>query len=167
MKLFKITIIGIYLFTLSACNTNDKNMISEKERKDNQEIVKIYIEEVWNKGNLDRLDEIIDDSYVNNNPGTPNPKLGAEGLKPIIKTMREAFPDLKFEINDLVIGKNRIVIFSTMSGTHKGDLFGIPATGNKVSIKQMQIEKIKDGKIVEHWRVTDELNMMKQLGVIE
>jgi predicted ester cyclase len=53
-----------------------------------------------------------------------------------------------------------------MTGTHEGDLFGIAPTRRKVSVMQIQIERIKDGRIVEHWRVTDELSLMRQLGVV-
>ncbi len=53
-----------------------------------------------------------------------------------------------------------------MTGTHDGDLFGIPPTHHKVRVMQIQIERVKDGRIGEHWRVTDELTLMRQLGVV-
>ena len=54
-----------------------------------------------------------------------------------------------------------------MTGTHRGDLFGLPATGRRVQVDQINIEHIRDGRIVEHWRVTDELQLMRQLGVVQ
>jgi predicted ester cyclase len=54
-----------------------------------------------------------------------------------------------------------------MTGTQTDTLFGIPPTGKRVQVNQINIEEIKDGKIAEHWRVTDELSLMKQLGVVK
>ena len=54
----------------------------------------------------------------------------------------------------------------TMTGTQKGDFFGIAPTGRRVSVNQINIERIRDGRIAEHWRVTDELALMRQLGVV-
>jgi predicted ester cyclase len=53
-----------------------------------------------------------------------------------------------------------------MTGTHEGDLFGLPPTHRRVRVNQIQIERITNGRIAEHWRVTDELTLMKQLGVV-
>jgi len=59
---------------------------------------------------------------------------------------------------------DRVFLRSTMTGTHEGDLFGIPPTRREVKVMQIQIERIRDGRIVEHWRVTDELSLMRPLG---
>ncbi|MES2122318.1 MAG: ester cyclase [Chlamydiota bacterium] len=132
----------------------------------NEEIIKKYFEEAWNRGNLDVLDEIIAPNYLNHSPGMPNPPPGPEGLKPIIRGLRKAFPDLHFTIENMVVTAHQVAIHSIMHGTHQGDLFGLPPTGKKVKVNQMQIERIVDGKIVEHWRQSDDLGMMKQLGQI-
>ena len=122
----------------------------------NREIIKRYFEEVWNQGKLDVLDEIMDAHYINHSPGMPNSEPGPQGLKPIIAGMRKAFPDLTFEIKNMVVTEDQVAVHCMMSGTHKGDLFGTPPTGKTVRINQMQIERIKDGKIVEHWRQSDD-----------
>lgn len=133
----------------------------------NEKIIKRYFEEAWNQGKLEVLDEIIAPDYVNHSPGMPNPLPGPEGLKPIIEGLRKAFPDLHFTIENMVVTENQVAIHSIMSGTHEGDLFGLPATGKKVNVNQLQIERIENGKIVEHWRQSDDLGMMRQLGQIE
>jgi steroid delta-isomerase-like uncharacterized protein len=132
--------------------------------EENRIIIERYYNEAWNAGKLEVLDEIIDPNYVNHNPGIPNIARGPAGLKPIISALRIGFPDLGFEINDMVITEDKVAVRCTMHGTHLGDLFGMPPTGKKVSVNQMQIEYIKDGKIVEHWRQSDDMGMMKQLG---
>ncbi len=132
----------------------------------NEVLIKRYFEEVWNQGKLDVLDELLSPNYINHSPGMPNPPAGPEGLKPIVSAIREAFPDLNYEIQNIVIAEDQVAVHTIMRGTHKGDFFGLAPTGKTVEISQMQIERIQDGKIIEHWRVTDELSMMRQLGQI-
>lgn len=132
----------------------------------NQTIIKRYFEEVWNKGNWDTLDEIISLDYINHSPGISNPPKGPKGLKPIVMAMRAAFSDLHYEITNMVLAEDQVAVHTIMRGTHQGDFFGIPATNKSVELSQMQIERIEEGKIIEHWRVTDEITLMKQLGLI-
>lgn len=130
----------------------------------NKAVITRYFEEAWNQGKLDVLDEIIDPHYINHSPGMPNPKPGPEGLKPIIAGMRKAFPDLRFEIKNMVVTDKQVAIHCVMHGTHQGDLFGMPPTGKIVKVNQIQIEHIVNGKIIEHWRQSDDLGMLQQLG---
>jgi len=140
-------------------NTDENKKILEI----NSKVIERYYTEVWNQGNLDVLDELLDPEYINHNPGLPNPIPGPDGLKPIVAAMRTGLPDLRFKINDMLTTTEKVAIRCTMYGTHLGDLFGNPPTGKKVKINQMQIEQLKDGKIIEHWRISDDL--MKQIGV--
>lgn len=133
----------------------------------NEELGRRYFEEVWNRGNLEALDQLLAPDYINHTPSTPNPPPGPAGLKPIVRAIRQAFPDLHYEIQDVIATEDAVVMRVVMTGTHKGDLFGIPATGRRVSVNQINIEHIRAGRIVEHWRVTDELALMRQLGVVK
>lgn len=131
----------------------------------NARLVRRYFEEVWNQGRVDVLDELLSPTYINHTPSTPNPVPGPAGLKPIVLALRGAFPNLHYRIQDIITTDNRAVARVIMTGTHEGDLFGLPPTGRKVEVDQINIEEIgADGRIVEHWRVTDELTLMKQLG---
>ncbi|NML21369.1 ester cyclase [Pseudoflavitalea sp. G-6-1-2] len=78
--------------------------------------------------------------------------------------IRKAFPDLHYEIKELIANDSMAVARLVVTGTQQDSLFNLPPTGKKFTVNQMNIEKIVNGKIVEHWRVTDELTMMKQLG---
>ena len=131
----------------------------------NEKLIRRYFEEIWNQGRLEVLDEIISPKYVNHSPGIPNPPAGPDGLKPIVIAIREAFPDLHYEILNLVPARNQVAAHVLMQGTHLGDFFGIAPTGNKINVAQMQIERIDGNQIIEHWRVTDDMSLMKQLGV--
>ena len=158
MRQFLILVIGI----LCASNSCPPAPAAQ-----NKQIVQRYFTEVWNSGKLEVLDELLDPQYINHTPSTPNPPPGPAGLKPIVAAIRKAFPDLHYEIRDLIVNDSMAVARVTMTGTHTGDLFGQPPTGKKIAVNQINIEKIRHGKIVEHWRVTDELTLMKQIGVVQ
>lgn len=125
-----------------------------------------YFDEVWNRGRVDVLDQLLTPEYVNHTPSFGNPPPGPEGLKPSVLAMRRAFPDLHFTIEDVVVAPDAVTIRTTMTGTHQGDLFGIAPTHRRINVTQIQIELVRGGRIVEHWRVTDELTLMRQLGVV-
>lgn len=130
-------------------------------------VVARYFEQVWSEGRLDELDELLAPDYINHTPSTPNPPAGPGGLKPIVAAFRTAFPDLHFTILDVVAEDERVAVRVRMEGTHDGPLFGIAPTHRRVRVEQINLERFRDGRIVEHWRVTDELGLMKQLGVVQ
>jgi len=129
----------------------------------NRALIKTYFDEVWSKGNVELLDELLSPDYINHTPTSPNPIPGPEGLKPIVLEMRKGFPDLHYEIEDLIITPNRIVARTIVRGTHMGQLWGMHPTKKTFEISQINIEYIEDGKISEHWRVTDEHALLNQL----
>ena len=110
--------------------------------------------------------KLLSPDYINHNPGMPNPIPGPDGLKPIVEAIRKAFPDLKYVIENMVVSDDQVAVQTTMHGTHTGDFFGIAPTHKVIKVNQMQIERIANNKIIEHWRVTDELSLLKQLGQI-
>jgi steroid delta-isomerase-like uncharacterized protein len=129
-------------------------------------IVRRYVEEVQNGGNLTALDELTDPGYVNHNapPGVPPDR---EGLKQITAMFRQAFPDGRMTIEDMVAEEDRVVTRKTFRGTHRGELMGIPPTGRTVSIGLMDIARLVDGRVVETWHVGDDLGMLQQLGALQ
>jgi len=88
------------------------------------------------------------------------------GVSGVLRALRGAFPDLNYQIEDVVVGDQAVAVRTTLRGTHRGSFFGLPATGKRVEVSQMTIERFADGKIVEHHRVTDELALRQQLGVL-
>jgi predicted ester cyclase len=133
----------------------------------NERLIKTYFYRIWNNGELDLLDEIIDEKYINHSPGSAiTPPPGSAGLKPIIVAMRKGFPDLNYAIKDLIVTEDRIVARVLMRATLLGELWGMQPNGRKIEVSQINIEYVKNGKIAEHWRITDELSMMRQLKQI-
>jgi steroid delta-isomerase-like uncharacterized protein len=79
---------------------------------------------------------------------------------------RSGMPDLRVVVEDMIAEGDKVAVRYTLEGTHEGELFGVPPTGQRLSIKSMTVEQVSDGKIREHWRITDTLDMMQQLGVV-
>lgn len=127
-------------------------------------VVTRYFEEAWNQGRVDVLDELLTCDYVNHSPSVPNPAPGPSGLKPIIRGMRDGIGDLHYEILDMVETPEKVAVYVRLTGRHTGMLFGLAPTGRAIDVRQMQIERLRDGRICEHWRITDERSLMEQLG---
>ncbi len=132
----------------------------------NKAIIRRYFEEGWNKGNPDAAAEVFSEDYVNHNPGIPGMPQGRAGIRVLVGAFRSVFPDLAYTIEDQVADEDRVVTRWTMHGTQQGEFQGLPPTGKQVSVTGIQIDRLKDGQIVEHWRETDILGMLQQLGVI-
>jgi steroid delta-isomerase-like uncharacterized protein len=124
-----------------------------------------FYEEFLNKGNTQVVDEVVDPNVVSHSP-FPDQKPGAEGLKEAILRFRNAFPDLHTKAEDILADGDKVVGRFTVTGTQKGEFMGMPASGKKFTYEEIAIVRFRNGKIVEHWAVTDILSMMAQLGMI-
>jgi predicted ester cyclase len=121
--------------------------------------------EILSGGNLNVADEILSPDYVDHN-APPGFSPGVAGFKEQITMYRTAFPDLRIVADDLIAEGGKVVTRWTATGTHNGELMGIAPTGNKVTVQGIAIDRIIDGKIVEHWDVFDQLGMLQQIGAI-
>jgi steroid delta-isomerase-like uncharacterized protein len=131
-----------------------------------EDTLKRYFHELFNLGKVELVPELLHPDYVNGSPGSPDLPRGREGLATVVQALRSAFPDLDYTIEDMVVGVDAVAVRTTLRGTHRGDFFGLPATGKSIEVSQITIEHFRDGKIVQHHRVTDELALQRQLGVI-
>jgi len=133
--------------------------------EDNKRIVREFYEEVLNKGNLAVIDKVTAANYVDHTaaPGVPP---GIAGEKAWFAMLHAAFPDGRTTIEDIVAEGDKVVVRGTMTGTHKGEFLGIPATGKKVKISGIDMTRFANGKSVEHWGQWDVAGMMQQLGVM-
>ena len=117
-------------------------------------------------GNLDKLDDILADDFVDHDPGDQSPD--REGVKAFFRGFRKAFPDLKPEVVELHADDNGYVTMRyNVSGTHKGTFMGFAPTGRTFETSAMQMARFEDGKCVERWGVTDQLQILKQLGLVD
>ena len=97
-------------------------------------------------------------------PGSPP---GGEGVKAYIVALLRAFPDLNISINRQIAEGDLVVTHGTYSGTMTGEFAGMPPSGKQMISDGIHIVRVRDGKLVEHWAVVDELGMLQQLGFIE
>jgi len=130
--------------------------------EENKNIVRRY-QEAYNANRLDALDEVVAVDVITPRimPDIPPGLAGAKAVH--LKTLL-GMPDFHTQIDDLIAEGDKVAARVTMTGTHTGDFYGIPATGRSVNFTGMYIARIKNGKIVEHWGEEDALTLMRQLG---
>jgi C-1 hydroxylase len=130
--------------------------------EENKDLVRRYIE-TWNRGDLRGMAEFWSPEMVHHT------RMGSHGFDKVLTIVSDfmtAFPDLKFEIDDLVADGDRVASRMTARATHTGEYMGMPATGRSVTCSVFGIARVADGKLVEHWGVTDELHLMQQVGLV-
>jgi steroid delta-isomerase-like uncharacterized protein len=132
----------------------------------NSNLVNRMIEEIQNRKNIELVDEIFAEDFLNHTPlqGISNDRVG---MRQLFSMTYDAFPDGVVLVEDQVSSDNKVWTRKSFSGTHTGPLRGITATGSKVSYRVIDILKISDGKITEHWSLVDQLSLLRQIGVIK
>jgi predicted ester cyclase len=130
-------------------------------------LIERFYKEVVETGNLTLIDELAADGYVEHEEGLPGQPAGKEGVKFYVNTMRSAFPDIKVkELAPALIAGNMEACHVVLTGTHRGELAGVPATGKRVEFDCTDIFRVEDGKVAEHWGTTDNLSLMRQIGAM-
>ena len=131
---------------------------------ENLAIVRRLYEEVWNKRNLDILNELISPSHGLQGPSISGNSVGPEAYERQVLRLLEGFPDLRWTVVDTIADKDKVVAYWRFSGTHKGNFMGIPPTNKKVSTEGITIHHVADGKIMDSYTNWDMLGLMKQFG---
>jgi steroid delta-isomerase-like uncharacterized protein len=131
----------------------------------NKDTTRRFYDEVINQGKLDLIDELVSSDFVEHEefPGLGNTR---EAVKGFFTMFRSAFPDMKFTMEDILEDGDKIVVRAMITGTHKGEFMGIPATGKSVRVQAIDMVRFENGKMMEHWGATDTAGMMEQLGVM-
>jgi predicted SnoaL-like aldol condensation-catalyzing enzyme len=133
----------------------------------NKIIARRFFEDIFSQGNLAVADEIIAPEYQDAGPGAiPGLPPGPEGSKMLVMVYRNAFPDIRFVIDEQIAEGDMVVTRWTAYGTQKGELAGIPPTGKSVVVIGVSIDRMVNGKLVAGWTVSDQYGMLQQLGVI-
>ena len=129
----------------------------------NKEIVKEFITMVFHNHDLGNLDGIMRDDYIQHNADVPQ---GKKGFIEFFEKCFSAIPDFRYTLKKIVGDGDIVMTFSTTTGTHTGEWIGQPATGNKLHFDVVDIFRIQDGLIAEHWDVADTYLLFKQIGRI-
>jgi steroid delta-isomerase-like uncharacterized protein len=134
--------------------------------EENKAIVRRIYDEVWNERKLEVAEEIIAEGAVNYDTGLAPQPFGPEEMKGTVQMITAAFPDNRHEVEEVIAEGDTVVLRCTLSGTHEGQLMGIPPTGRRIEVNEIHIYRLEDGKAVEHRVGRDDLGAMRQLGVI-
>ena len=135
--------------------------------EENKATVRRFFDEVINAGNLDQADEFVTSDYVEHQelPGAE----GREGIgvaKGFLSMMRVAFPDFRFDIEDVIAEGDKVAARVVVRGTHRGEMMGLAPTGKRVSTSGIEVFRFENDKIAEHWATFEALDMMQQLGMV-
>jgi steroid delta-isomerase-like uncharacterized protein len=131
----------------------------------NKSVVQDFIEALFTQGDLGAVDRHLADDFVNHDPvfGTSADR---DGMRAGGAMIRAGFPDWHSD-QEMLVGEGDLVVEKfTASGTHRGELFGVPPTGRPVSVPGINVFRVRDGRIVERWGRLDELGLMRQLGLM-
>jgi steroid delta-isomerase-like uncharacterized protein len=131
----------------------------------NKTVVRRWFEEVWNQGRVSAIDELASVGSVFHGLG-PAPLLGREAFKPVHAAYRAAFPDIHVTVGDVIAEGDQVALRWAATATHRGDGFGIRATGRQVQFAGLGIARVENGQVVECWNAFDEAGMMRQIGAV-
>ena len=131
---------------------------------DNKQLVREYFraflqrDEVWWRAH-------VAPSFVRHDPGLPFEVRGPEGVRQLADALLPGIPDMELPIEDLVAEGEKVLARLRVKGTHRGELMGLSATGKRIDIAVLDLFQIRDGVLIEHWALLDNLGMLRQLGV--
>jgi steroid delta-isomerase-like uncharacterized protein len=130
----------------------------------NKAVVLRYVEEVWNRHDLDAIDGLVSPDYVNHAATTDEYRHG--GARHIWEWLLSVFPDHRFDVEHIAADGETVAVLGTCTGTHEGELMGIAPTGKRFAAPQSHWFRVVEGKVAEHRAVRDDLGMLRQLGVM-
>lgn len=133
--------------------------------EENRAAIRRAYEELWNERNVDVVDELVAEDFLNH-AAPPERQRGRQSLKDVVRMFESAFPDFRYEVEDVISEGEKVAVRDVFTGTHRGDFVGIPATGNRVTMEAIHIYRFSR----EYWPSAelrgDDLGMMRQLGAI-
>ncbi len=133
--------------------------------EENKAVIRRAYDELWNRRNIDVVDELATGDFLNH-AAPPDRRRGRQGLRDVVRMFEDAFPDFRYEVEDVIAEGEKVAVRDVFRGTHQGNFMGIPATGNRVTMEAIHIFRFVDGRMAEHWVARDDLGMMQQLGVV-
>lgn len=134
--------------------------------EENRALVEHFVEEAFNRGNLEAAEEIYAPRFISHDTTTPEEQGTPDDVRQFVKTYRTAFPDGHTSVDGMVAEGDEVAYRWTFRGTHQGDLMGIAPTGERVEITGITINRLSGGKIEEQWNAFDELGMLQQIRAV-
>lgn len=152
----KIQIIGLMLLI-------GGNTMAQSIQEQNKAIIGKFAEEIFSKKDLSGLDKYMHEGYIQHNPLV---KQGANGFKEFFLNWFESVPNFNYTLKKIIANEDHVWVYGTYNGTQTGEWLGIPATNKEYSFNAVDIFRIEDGKLAEHWDVLDVYTLFSQLGTI-
>lgn len=120
---------------------------------------------VWNERRMEYIDQVISETHALGDPTVLGRGVGPSAYRRQVERFFAGLPDLKFHVDDTISEGEKLVVYWTIKGTHRGEFLGVPPTNKKVAFSGITINLIKDGKILESTVIWDGLGLMKQFGI--
>jgi predicted ester cyclase len=133
---------------------------------DNKRLARRALEEIYAKGDLQLVDDLVHPDFADHDPAHPDQPTGPESVRETVRNLHGMFSELRFEIEDELAEGDRVVQRVTMSGRHTGQLMGREPTDRTFVVRHVNIWRIADGKIADHWGSRDDLGLLNQLGLL-
>jgi len=133
---------------------------------DNKRLARRALEEIYANGDLELIDELIHPDFADHDPAHPDLPTGPESVRDTVRNLHGMFSELRFAIEDEIAEGDRVVQRVTMSGRHTGPLMGREATNRTFAVRHVNIWRIADGKIADHWGSRDDLGLLNQLELL-
>lgn len=144
--------------------TTGEQTMAQDVQLENKQLLANFGAEVFSNKDLSNLHKYMHDDYIQHNPLVPQ---GLMGFKQFFTGWFNAVPDWSYSLTKIVAEGDTVWVYGTYAGTQKGEWLGIPSTNKHYSISAVDIFRIEDGKLAEHWDVIDVYGLFKQLGVIK
>lgn len=140
------------------------NTMAQNIQETNKELIGKFAEETFVKKDLTKLEKYMHQDYIQHNPLVEQ---GLEGFRVFFQNWFSGVPDFNYTLKKIIADEDHVWVYGTYSGTHKGDWLGITATNKPYDFDAVDIFRIEDGKLAEHWDVLDIYGLFNQLGVIK
>jgi steroid delta-isomerase-like uncharacterized protein len=149
--------------------TGERRLLMTDERGANlKEIGELWFDALNNQ-NTKGLDELVEEDVIVHSDNLPETIYGREAYKQAVGAFWQAFPDLNFKIEDVIVdvGGEMLAVRTTNTGTFKGELMGIPPTGKSFQVLMLAAARVRNGRLAEVWFVSNDASTLTQLGVME
>lgn len=129
-------------------------------------MVQHYYDEIWNQNKINLAEKYVSDKGVEHDPMMDSKLTTLENIQNMMKMLHHGFPDLHFQIQDILVDGDKVAVRYRLTGTHKGMFMGIEPTGHTMDIEGMELHRLSNGKFVEHWGYMDSLLLLQQLDLM-
>lgn len=142
------------------------SMATENHRTAIESTARLMVEEVWSKGDLGLIDDLVTEDFVEYDVALPEPVRGPDAFKETVTMFREGTPDLTKTVEDVIVDGETVVVPYTATGTHEGEILGVAPTGTEVEVEGIFIFHGDDGRISEATDLWDAFGLLRQIGAV-